>query len=403
MSSLPRSARPLPRVVKQLGVVSFLNDLASEMVYPLLPALVTTRLGGTALALGALDGIADAVAATVKLASGWLAEQRRRRRPLVVGGYAVAALARPLMGLATGAWQVIALRATDRLGKGARNPPRDAVIADASPGVIRGRAFGFHRAMDHAGAVVGPLVAWALIAGAGATPARVILWSVVPGVLAVMVVGWAMPSREAGSRQREADEGEGGGGKGEGGDGEAGSGNRETGSRYLFALVVLFAFARFPETLLLLRLQHLGVAVAAIPALWAALHVVRSAMSYPGGWMSDHVGHRRTMLLGWGIYAIVCFGLATAETAPAAAAWFLIFGLVAAATEAPERSLVSALGSARRRGRRFGVYHASVGLAALPGGLLLGGLYAGVGAVWALTVSGALAVLLSVLGAASRQ
>ncbi|MEE8191431.1 MAG: MFS transporter, partial [Gemmatimonadales bacterium] len=182
MTSRPGSARSLPRVVKQLGVVSFFNDLASEMVYPLLPALVTAQLGGSALALGALDGIADAVAAVVKLVSGWLAEQRRRRRPLVVGGYAVATAVRPLMGLAGAAWQVIALRAVDRLGKGVRNPPRDAAIADASPGEMRGRAFGFHRAMDHAGAMLGPLVAWALIAGAGATPADVFVWSVVPGV-----------------------------------------------------------------------------------------------------------------------------------------------------------------------------------------------------------------------------
>jgi MFS family permease len=368
------------------------------MVYPLLPALVTTRLGGTALALGALDGIADAVAAVLKLASGWLAEQRRRRRPLVVGGYAVAALARPLMGVAAGAWQVIALRAADRMGKGVRTPPRDAVIADASAGRIRGRAFGFHRAMDHAGAVVGPLVAWALIAGAGAAPARVILWSAVPGVAAVMVVAWALHRRETGNGKRETGDRE-----GEGYDRDAGGATRQAGSPYLFALVVLFAFARFPETLLLLRLQDLGVAVAAIPLLWAALHVVRSVLSYPGGWMSDHVGPRRTMTLGWGIYAVVCFGLATAQTAAAAAAWFLIFGSVAAATEAPERSLVVAMGTVRRRGRRLGAYHAGVGLAALPGGILLGALYAAFGGEWALLLSGGLAVLLLALGAAGRR
>ncbi len=389
MTSRPGSARSLPRVVKQLGVVSFFNDLASEMVYPLLPALVTAQLGGSALALGALDGIADAVAAVVKLVSGWLAEQRRRRRPLVVGGYAVATAVRPLMGLAGAAWQVIALRAVDRLGKGVRNPPRDAAIADASPGEMRGRAFGFHRAMDHAGAMLGPLVAWALIAGAGATPADVFVWSVVPGVLAVLVVAWAMKGEGGGGKRKATDwERERGRGKGEG---------------YLFGLIVAFAFARLPETLMLLRLHDLGMTVAQVPLMWAALHVVRSLMSYPGGWLSDHLGARPTMLLGWAVYAVVCGGLSTAPTAAAAAGWFLVFGLVAAATEPTERAFVAAAGAARRRGRRFGMYHASVGLVALPGGLLFGGLYAAVGGGTALLVSGAMAAALVLLGALSGR
>ena len=390
MTSRPESARSLPRVVKQLGVVSFFNDLASEMVYPLLPALVTARLGVGALALGALDGIADAVAAVVKLASGWLAEQRRRRRPLVVGGYAVATAVRPLMGLAGAAWQVIALRAVDRLGKGVRNPPRDAVIADASPGEIRGRAFGFHRAMDHAGAMLGPLVAWALIAGAGAAPADVFVWSVVPGVLAVLAVAWAMGRVDrAGPEPAEAEVRQ---------VSPTGGGTGQRSSRYLFGLIVVFAFARLPETLMLLRLHDLGMTVALVPLVWAALHVVRSLASYPGGWLSDHLGARPTMLVGWAVYAVVCGGLSTAPTPAAAAGWFLVFGLVAAATEPTERAFVAAAGAARRRGRRFGVYHASVGLAALPGGLMFGGLYAAAGGATALFVSGAMAAALVLFG-----
>lgn len=394
MTDRSASARSLPLVVKQLGVVSFLNDLASEMVYPLLPALVTARLGGSALALGALDGIADAVAAVVKLASGWLAEQRRRRRPLVVGGYAIAAAVRPLMGVAGATWQVIALRSADRLGKGVRTPPRDAVIADASPGDMKGRAFGFHRAMDHAGAMLGPLAAWGLIAYAGATPADVFVWSVVPGALAVFVVAWAM-----GKVQRAGPEPSGAELPPES---AMVDGTPRRSLRYLFALIVAFAFARLPETLLLLRLQDLGIGVALVPLVWAALHVVRSLLSYPGGWLSDRLGARPTMLLGWAVYAGVCGGLATAPSATAAAGWFLVFGLVAATTEPTERAFVASAGADRRSGRRFGVYHASVGLAALPGGLLFGGLYAAAGGSTALLVSGGLAALLVLLGALGR-
>ncbi len=384
------SRTPLPKVVKQLGAVSFFNDLASEMVYPLLPALVTTRLGGTAVALGALDGIAEAMAAVAKAGSGWLSERRGLRGPLVILGYVVAAVTRPAIGLATAVWQVIGLRATDRLGKGLRNPPRDTVIADASPGDLRGRAFGFHRALDHAGAVVGPLVAWSLLTGAGLTPSGVIQWSLVPGILAVLVVIWALrrvpdppPSPETTVRPEE----------------RASGGQRSL----VFGLIVVFAFARFPETLLLLRLHDLGVAVAIAPLLWAALHVVRTVASYPGGWMSDTLGPRRAMAGGWLLYVAVCFGLATVSSPWAAAGWFLVFGLVAAATEAPERAFVAAAGRATRRGRRFGAYHAVIGLAALPGALFFGILYQAQGAEVALAVSGTPAAALSVAGFFSNR
>jgi len=387
MSSSAAPRRSLPAVVKQLGAVSLFNDFASEMVYPLLPALVTTRLGGGAVALGALDGIAEFVAAAFKAGSGWLAERPRWRKPLIVGGYALAAVARPVMGVAGAAWHVVALRATDRFGKGVRTPPRDAIIADASPGDLRGRAFGFHRAMDHAGAVVGPLVAWALLTVANRTPSQVVGWSIVPGIVAVMVVIWALKRlpRPAEAEGREASQAP-----------------QVRSSVALFGLIVAFAFARFPETLLLLRLQDLGVSVALVPILWAALHVVRTIASYPGGWLSDVAGPRRSMVTGWLIYAVVCFGMATSGSGTVAVAWFLLYGFVAAATESPERAFVAAVGRAAQRGRRFGIYHAAIGLAALPGALLLGALYAGPGAEWAFALSGTLVVGIGVIGARLR-
>src|SRR6185503_16011171 len=181
----------LPPVVKSLGVVSLFNDFASEMIYPLLPALMTA-LGGGAISLGLLDGVSDAISAGAKLVAGKLADRVPLRRALVIAGYGAAAVVRPVIGIAGSAWQVIALRATDRVGKGVRSPARDAVIADATPAEIRGKAFGFHRSMDHAGAVIGPIVGWALISQAGMQPTQVIQWSVVPGIIAVLAVLWAM-------------------------------------------------------------------------------------------------------------------------------------------------------------------------------------------------------------------
>lgn len=388
------TASRLPPVVKQLGAVSFFNDLASEMIYPLIPALITRTLGGGAISLGLFDGISEAVASLAKLGAGWLADHPRWRRPLVVGGYLIAAVTRPVIGATTAAWQVIALRATDRVGKGIRNPPRDAVIADATSPSMHGRAFGFHRAMDHAGAVLGPLLAWALLAGAHLTPDGVILWSVAPGLIAVVVAVWAMRSVR----------------------GELGAVSGPVSSRTplprqdagghaattVFLLIVGFAFVRFPETLLLLRLQDVGVPVAVVPLVWAGLHVVRTSLSYTGGKWSDRVGPGRAMVVGWLIYSAVCVGLATSTAAVGAVGWFLVFGFVAVLTESPERAFVAGFVRGGGTGSRFGVYHASVGVAALVSGLVFGLLYSRLGGPWALGLSAAGGAVLVVVLLARR-
>src|SRR5256884_5353871 len=195
----PRAPGRLPRQVKLFGWVSLLNDFASEMVYPLLPAFVTGVLGGGALALGALDGAADAAAALVKLVAGRLADRPERRGSLIVGGYFLAALVRPVIAITAAAWQVIGLRVVDRLGKGLRTPPRDALIADVTPAPLVGRAFGLQRGLDHVGSVIGPLVAWALLtrhAGGG----TVILASFVPGAFGGMLAGWGGKGRDRGGK-----------------------------------------------------------------------------------------------------------------------------------------------------------------------------------------------------------
>src|SRR5437899_6045099 len=253
----------LPRVVKLFGLVSLLNDFASEMIYPLLPAFVTGVLGAGAGALGALDGAAEFAAAGVKWGAGRLADRPARRGRLVVLGYAMAVLVRPVISLAGAAWQVIGLRVVDRLGKGLRTPPRDALIADATPAPLRGRAFGLQRGLDHAGAVLGPLVAWWLLASGTANVRRVIGLSIVAGVLVLVLAIWAgtdargrtetdevgrpSPSRPASVRRRPP---------------------------LGLVAIPLFYLLRMPDTLVILRSQQLGVSVAVVTLLWAALHVV---------------------------------------------------------------------------------------------------------------------------------
>ena len=364
---------PLPAVpptVKGLSLVSLFNDFASEMVYPILPAFVTGPLGGGALALGLLDGAAELTSAALKVVSGRLSDRPRWRAPLILGGYATAVLVRPLISVAGTSWQVIGFRIIDRVGKGLRTPARDALIADVTPHELRGRSFGFHRAADHLGAVLGSIAAWFLLAR-GLGVREVIAWSALPGVLAFLVLAFLLRGAAGSAR------------------GTSGTPavSRDAAGRVFWAPLLALAaltFFRLPEALFLLRLQDLGVGVAGIPLVWAALHVVRSAGSYPGGWISDRLGPRSTVAAGGLLFAAVALAFGTRLTPAGAIAVFLMLGPVAGLTESAERALVARLAPIRT-GRGFGIYHALAGLAALPGGLAFGALYqraGGSAALW---------------------
>ena len=386
MNSAAAPARPgLPRAVKLFGLVSLLNDFASEMIYPLLPAFVTGVLGAGAGALGALDGAAEFAAAGVKWGAGRLADRPARRGRLVVLGYAMAVLVRPVISLAGAAWQVIGLRVVDRLGKGLRTPPRDALIADATPAALRGRAFGLQRGLDHAGAVLGPLVAWWLLAHRGANLRTVIAASLVPGIVVLVLAIWAV-------RDGKGRYGAGGAGP-QGGPLPPPTASARPLPPALLA-ISFFYLLRMPETLIILRSQQLGVAVAVVPLLWAAVHVVKSSTSFVGGAWSDRLGAGRTMWIGWVCYAALAVGLGLARTEGQAWLLFLALGSVAGLTESPERALVARL-AGNRQGSGFGSYHGVTGLAALLGGVALGVLYQGRGAGVAFAVSAAGAAALA--------
>jgi len=378
----------LPGPVKGLSLVSLFNDFASEMVYPVLPAFITGPLGGSPLALGALDGAADLTAAVVKWVSGRLADRRGWTKPLILAGYGIAVLIRPVISVASAAWQVIGFRVVDRIGKGLRTPPRDAVIASLTDSSLRGRAFGFNRAMDHLGAVLGSLAAWLLLQ-AHVGVREVIGWSVLPGVVAALVLLVAL--RGVNGKRAPVT-----------GHRSPLTGHRSpltghqspvtdsVGAAYWLpvGVLVLLAVGRLPETLLLLRLQQLGVPIALVPLAWAALHVVRSGLSYPGGWLTDRLGPRWTVALGAGVYIGVILLLSTALGELAALGVFLLFGLVAGLSEPAERVVVGRLAPIRT-GRGFGDYQAVAGLAALPAGIAFGSVYKSAGGPAALLLSAA--------------
>lgn len=370
------SDRPaLPRQVKLFGAVSLLNDFASEMVYPLLPAFVTGVLGGGAIALGALDGAADAAAALVKLVSGRLADRAQRRGPLIVIGYFIAAAMRPIIAITGAAWQVIGLRVADRLGKGLRTPPRDALIADVTPAPLLGRAFGLQRGLDHVGAVIGPLVAWWMLSS-GADVRKVILASLIPGVLVLILAMWAVKGGQGRSKAGETVPV------------DSPPSTALVRPRPPFAIVAisLSYLFRMPETLIILHTQHLGIAVALVPLLWAGVHVIKASTSFLGGSLSDRIGPSRTMWMGWVSYLLLATGMALATTPLVGWILFLSLGVVAGLTESPERALVSATAEGHR-GSAFGSYHALTGIAALVGGLALGGVFQGLSGDTAFLVS----------------
>jgi MFS family permease len=363
----------IPKTVKGLGVVSLFNDLASEMIYPLLPAFVTRTLGGSPALLGLLDGAADLTSALVKLVSGRLADRPGWKKPLILWGYLSAVLIRPLMAVTGAAWQVVGFRVIDRLGKGLRTPPRDALIAELSPAPVRGRAYGFHRGADHFGAVLGSLAAWWLLE-AQVSIRDVLAWSIVPGVVAFLVLVVVLRGVEHHAPQAAP-----------------GPAARDDARVFWPPVLALAAmtFCRVPEALLILRLQDLGVALPMVPLVWGGLHVVRTVSSYPGGWLADHLGTRLTVFAGGALAAVTMVILGQQLTAAAAVATFLAFGLVAGLMESSERALVARLAPART-GRGFGAYHATVGLAALPAGILFGAVYQQRGGGVALMLSGAL-------------
>ena len=349
---------PLNKGVVALGWVSFLNDAASEMIYPLLPDFVTRVLGAGPAVLGLIEGIAEATASLAKVAAGWWSDRVRRRKPFVVLGYSVAAVARPLIGVAASWAQVLAIRFADRLGKGLRTPPRDALLADMTPSQDRGRAFGLQRAMDNAGGLVGPILAALILRFWIREERTLFLLALVPGLVAVLLLVLKVPEKRQPVDSPRVPL-------------EKSPGLSQP-LRIAIAIFGLFTLANSTDAFLLLRARDCGVPVWQLPLLWAFFNGAKAAVGVPGGALSDRIGRVPTIAIGWLIYALSYAGFAFAASPLHVWALFGFYALFFAATEGAERALIADLSGGRTRGRAFGVFHAAVGLAALPASILFG-------------------------------
>ncbi len=342
--------------------MSFLTDVSSDMTYPLLPVFLTSVLRVSATSVGAIEGAAETTAALLKLASGWWSDRVARRKPLVVMGYTLASIIRPLIGLAQSFGQVLGIRVADRVGKGIRTSPRDALIADSVDPAIRGRAFGFHRAADNAGAMLGPLLAFALLRWGGLSLRTVFLLTAIPGALAVLTLIFGVrdiPRASPAKETKKLDL------------------RTPLGKRFWAYLGVLFLFTlgNSTDAFLILRAGQLGVSTALIPILWAMLSLVKAAASTPGGILSDRLGRKPLIVAGWFVYAAVYFAFGHASATWHAWVLFAVYGLYFGLTEGVEKALVADLVPADRRGAAFGWYNLALGIGALPASLLFGFLW----------------------------
>ena len=365
--------------------MSLFTDAATEIIYPVLPVYLARVLGVGAMSLGVIEGVAEGVNSLLRILSGQLSDRWSRRKPIVIAGYALSSFARPFMALTTSWTQVLAIRAVDRTGKGIRGAPRDAMLASYAMPDTRGRVYGFHRAMDHGGAIVGPLIATAFLFTWPGEYRALFALTIVPGALAVWLL-FRVPETVAGLAAEAAPA-------------QAMDPSARLPGRfwYLLLVILIFSLGNSADAFLLLRLAGAIGNEAWIPLLWSALHVVKASTSVWGGALSDRVGRKAVIATGWGIYAAVYIGFATVDSAAGLVACFLMYGTYFGLSEGTERAFVADFAPATKQGTAFGWYNAALGLGALLASLFFGFLYERIGPGVAFTTGAGLASAAAVL------
>lgn len=384
-----RRYKGLPPTVFALSLVSFLNDTSSEIIYPLLPAFLFLTLGATPFAIGLIEGLAESVASILKLFSGYLSDRFGRRKLPVFLGYSLAAVVRPMLAFVTSWPQVLVVRMSDRIGKGIRGAPRDALLAADVPEDKRGLAFGFNRAADHLGAVVGPIVAFLLLTYLAVDPEnptameyqRVFLFASVPVAIGLFVIVFFVheerkPIENVDTNPikfslREFD---------------------PNFKRFLL-IIALFTLSNSTDAFLLLRAEQAGITPAMLPLLWMVLHFSKVFSSLIGGELSDKFGRKTLIVSGWVVYAAVYAGFAFIDSAWQAWVLFVIYGAYFGLTEGVEKAMVADLVKDEKRGTGYGFYNLAYGITVFPASLLFGFLWYRFGSETAFMISAAISIV----------
>ncbi len=380
-----KAGAKLPKAVIGLGLVSLFTDVSSEAIFPLLPMFLTA-LGASNAVIGLVEGAADLVANVLKYLTGLIADRRARLKPLIMIGYGLSTVIRPLVAFAVTPWHVLIVRVGDRIGKGVRTSPRDALIANATEPAIRGRAYGFHRAMDHAGAAIGTLLGAGLLwylgvaTGEPATADKlriVFLWAAVPGVFAMIALALVRepPRLEPVPAVRGA------------------TTALPPALKRALLPVVLFAFANATDAFIIVKAARLGAAPILAPLLWLLLHVIKASTATAGGRLADRYGRRNALVLGWSVYAVTWGAVGFAESVPLLFVLAAIYGTSHGLVEGAEKALIAELSAGSGKGKAFGSYNMLIGFAALAASATFGLVWDRFGSAVAFAGSGVIALL----------
>jgi len=350
--------KKIPSNVKFLGLVSFFNDSASEMIYPLLPVFLTSYLGAGTAIVGLIEGIAESISSLSKLISGWLSDLWKKRKIIVIGGYALSSLSRPIIGITTSWAQVLSLRFADRLGKGIRTSPRDALLVDSVSEKERGKAFGFQRAFDHLGAVVGPIIAFTLLKAFHLNLRIVFLLAILPSIMIlILLIFFVKEKFPLGAISKRLNLKE-----------------VKFSSRFKFylATLVVFTLGNSSDAFLILKAKEAGVTVGFLPLIWMGHNFIKAISAYPSGALSDKLGRKKIIIFGWFIYSLVYIGFAFSTGYLSIIALFLLYGLVFGTTEGVEKAFVADLVPEKIRATGYGVFNFAVGITLFPASLITG-------------------------------
>jgi MFS family permease len=352
----------IPKNVLILGIVSFLTDVSSDMIYPLLPIFLSDVLHSSKIFIGLIEGVAESTASILKVFSGWLSDRLGKRKFLISLGYGLSSLGKPILSVVTAGWQVLGLRFLDRFGKGVRTSPRDAMIADSTPPESRGLSYGFHRAMDSGGAVLGPLLAFLFLPLVNKNYRHLFLIASVPALLSVLIL-ILLVKESKGLKEK------------------ATSLTKLRLSQFqpkfkIFLLgATIFTLGNSSDAFLFLRAKGLNINVVYIPILWLILNLVYALVSSPAGALSDKIGRKHLIISGLFIYSLVYLGFAFATRSLHAWILFAVYGLYYGLADGTMRAYVADLVEEEKRATAFGIYHGAVGLTALPASLIFGWLW----------------------------
>ncbi len=369
-----------------LGVVSLLTDMSSEMIYPILP-LFLTAIGATGLVIGLIEGAAETTASLLKVASGWYSDKFDRRKPFVLGGYGASAAVKPALIVAAMPWQVLGIRITERIGKGIRSAPRDALIADSTAPDRMGKAFGFHKAMDSTGAVIGPIIALIILAYAAsmeqlAAYRLIFIFATLPAFAGVLVV-LAVKDKEATGRVRR---------------GRFAAEFRSLGRDFWLVILVVMTFyvGEISYAFFILQSQESGMSDVTTILLYVLFNIVFVVVSMPFGSLSDRIGRKPVIAASFLLFALTSVVMAMADSLLLLAIGFSLFGVYKGSSEGVLKAHVVDIAPANLRGSALGAFHAAVGLVMLPGGIVAGLLWDSSGA-WATFAYGAVMALAAVV------